>query len=308
VSGARAGTRSAGSGAGLLAGLACAFGFEVRLAAGRHRVDLGVRFGPSPHGRAALAALVDAADDGDPRWERLRRFAAAWGREGTPAHAAVPLVFLEFDASGAGNALPVPSIFAALAPGHARLRTVGELVGLLTGHPLAREARASLAACIEHLPRHSRLLQIGAMVGRRDGPARIFAAIWKRHAAGYLEAVGYPGDADAVLRIHEAHADWCESILLQLDVAPSVGARLGIELDAQAPTEALRAAEWRALTERLVRSDLCTPEHARAVLGWRRPAEAGRLRRDVSHVKIVFDGRAEVEAKAYLFEERRALG
>ena len=295
------------SGFALPARLACAFGWEVRLAAGAHPVDFGIRLGPSPVGRAGLAALVDECDDGDPRWERLRRFAVAWKREGSPIHAAVPLVFLEFDERGEGTP-PVPSIFAALSAAHAQPRMVSELVGLLTGHALHRDAREGLAACVERLPRHSRLLQVGAMVGRRDGPVRIFAAVWKRHAADWLKAVGYPGDAEEVRRIHDAHADWCESILLQLDVAPAVGARLGIELDAQAPAAELRSAEWRALAERLVASGLCAPDHAHALLAWRRPADAGRMRRDVSHLKIVFDGRAAVEAKAYLFEERRGLG
>ena len=290
----------------LPARLACAFGWEIRLAAGEHPVDFGIRLGPSPLGRTALAALALECDDGDPRWERLRRFAAAWAREGSPIHAAVPLVFLELDAAAPG-ARPVPSIFAALAPGAPPARTARELVALFTGHVAARESRDALEASIEQLPRHSRLLQVGAMIGRRDGPVRIFAAVWKRHAADWLKAVGYPGDAEQVLRIHEAHAEWCESILLQLDVAPAVGPRLGIEFDAQAPTAQLRTAEWRALVERFVASGLCTPERAHALLAWRRPAEAGRMRRDVSHLKIVFDGSAPVEAKAYLFEERRPL-
>jgi hypothetical protein len=291
----------------LPARLACAFGWEVRLAEGEHPVDFGIRLGPSPLGRAGLAALALECDDGDPRWEHLRRFAVAWAREGSPIHAAVPLVFLEFDASAPG-ARPVPSIFAALAAGAPPAPTARELVALFTGQVAAREARDALAACIELLPRHSRLLQVGAMVGRRGGPVRIFAAVWKRHAADWLKAVGYPGDAEQVLRIHEAHADWCESILLQLDVAPAVGARVGIEFDAQAPTAELRTAEWSALTERFVTSGLCAPEQAHALLAWRRPAAAGRLRRDVSHLKIVYDGSAPALAKAYLFAERRGLG
>jgi hypothetical protein len=145
------------------------------------------------------------------------------------------------------------------------------------------------------------------MTGRTGGNVRLFLTIWKRNAADYLKEIRYPGDVERVLVLHEAHADWCEGMLLQLDVGASVSPRLGIEFDAQAPTPELRHAEWKELIGRFVRSGLCAPEAGTALLAWRRPASPGVLRRDISHLKLVYDGVAPVEAKAYTFEERRGM-
>jgi hypothetical protein len=277
----------------------------MRLAEGDDRVDFGVRLGPSPAGRAALPHWIDRISSVDPRWEPLRRFAADWQDPRSLAARRVSMAFLEFDERPDGT-VGVPSMFLGAHP--TRSPDPAEWTTLLEGLR-GRTAESPIAAlvsrCIDALPRRSRLLQVGAMVGRQ-GAVRLFASIWRRHAVDFLKSIAYPGDVDRVVELHDRHADWCEGILLQLDLDGAVGARLGIEFDAQAPTEALRAAEWKELISRFVGSGLSAPEKADALLAWRRPASPGLLRRDISHLKLVYDGSAPVEAKAYVFEERRS--
>jgi hypothetical protein len=271
------------------------------MAASAAPADFGVRLGPAEEGRRALSPLLAAVRSSDARWDALERFAKAWETR-LEARRAATCVFLEFDDRADGR-IPVPSVFAAIASG----ASWEPVLDLVAGGPAGAETRVRLAESVRALPRGARLLQVGAMVGRPGCARRLFVAVPKRRVRSYLECVGYPGDVEPVLELHESHAGWCGSVLLQLDVGDTIAPRLGIEFDAQAPTPALRHAEWTELLGRFVVSGLCAPERAAELLAWSRPARADRLRRDISHLKLVYDGTAPVEAKAYVFEERRGM-
>jgi hypothetical protein len=283
--------------------LSCAFGDEIRLASAAVRRDRGFRFGPAVRGRAALRELSRSHAHVSAGWGALRGFAEWWCAPEAPGGGAIPLAFLEFDEDDRGTP-STPSVFFAVRRS-TPAAAVRRPLALLVGDPIDGAVFRALDAAIRALPEHSDLLQVGAMIGRHGG-IRLFAAIWKARVADYLKAIGYPGDVDRVLALHEAHADWCDKVLLQLDVGESIGARLGIEFDAQAPTPALRHAEWSELIARFVESGLCAPEKARELLAWRRTASPGLAHRDISHLKLVYDDSAPVEAKAYVFEERRS--
>src|SRR5205814_685323 len=105
--------------AGPLPACAESIGFECALARGTHGVDLGVSLPCAPGFRDALAGWTNPREiarlvDGDARWGRIRAFVARWGETPTLSATRMPFMFLELDADGPRDPVPVPSLFVAL--------------------------------------------------------------------------------------------------------------------------------------------------------------------------------------------------
>ncbi len=256
------------------------WGFEVRLAADS-RVDFG-----GAVTRAESADLLDAQY--------------------------VPFIGFEFDLPDDPPMIPVPSVFVLLdwpvddgtaTPARSAEGAAQAAVGLLCGTLLPSPIGARLASCFRHLGADSRILSVGAMVGRAGG-VRVFVSVPRECFADYLRRCEWPGDVSAVARVVDRFAQHFagDTVQVQMDVGATLGERLGVEWSYLHVPDAAR--RWKTLTDDLVTTRLVTPQKRDRLLAWSGVSAPSGVpfvfRRDISHLKLVIDRERPVEAKAYV--------
>jgi hypothetical protein len=283
---------------------------ECRLAAGQPGVDLIVKI---DRRRRELLAREP--------WPRLRELARAWTDSTTTVHRGVSAVWLEFDidpgvsATGGGGALR-PRVFIDLARDayvssarDCRLTTILDAVAPLTDEPAPTWLRRGLDTCLSHLPPDAYLLYIGLPAEDHIRHVRVCViGLGEHRIAGYLRAVGWPGDR-ARLRQHLARTSGAQPTIVHLNLGPDgVPPALGFEYSFARRPQVRGTIEEHGFLDRLVAAGLCDDDKRRALLEWPGCAietlphalwPAVVVRR-VSHVKIVYDPPSTVEAKAYL--------
>jgi hypothetical protein len=287
------------------------WGFEIRLGAD-DRVDFGGAVTRSEAGRLLNALSRHPALRSHPAWVSIARFARAWRDERRPLGGYIPFIGLEFDLPDEPPMAPVPSVFALLdwpiaagtrhaAPGAEA--AAQEALSIFCEPPPPSLTRSRLAACFRHLDPHSRVLSVGAMLGR-TGAVRVFAAVPREGFGDYLRRCEWPGDASAVACVVDRFAKHFagDVVQVQMDVGPTLGGRLGIEWSYLHDPDA--AGRWEALTQDLAATHLVTRPKRERLLAWPgSSAPSGApfvFRRDISHLKLVLDGARPVEVKAYV--------
>ncbi len=287
------------------------WGFEVRLAADS-RVDFG-----GAVTRAESADLLDVLVhrpllESHPAWQSISCFARAWRQEGGPLGQYVPFIGFEFDLPDDPPTIPVPSVFVLLdwpvddgtaTPARSAEGAAQAAVALLCGTLLASPISARLASCFRHLGADSRILSVGAMVGRTGG-VRVFVSVPRECFADYLRRCEWPGDVSAVARVVHRFAQHFagDMVQVQMDVGATLGERLGVEWSYLHVPDAAR--RWKTLTDDLVTTRLVTPQKRNRLLAWSGVSAPSGVpfvfRRDISHLKLVIDRERPVEAKAYV--------
>jgi hypothetical protein len=300
---------------------------ECRLAADRPQVDLIVKV--DRRGRAMLAAQP---------WPRLRALARAWGDSATTLHRAVGAVWLEYDIDrvaavpGEDRRTLRPRVFLDLAPGAyaasstaCRLTAIADALAPLAGEPTPGWLRRGLERCLRHLPPHAYLLYVGLPAEDRIERVRLCVlGLGEDRIAGYLSAVGWPGDLTD-LREHLARlagvpggeAVRIATLHFDLDDRERVKPALGFEYPLARRPQVRGAIREQPLFECLVACGACDAGKRDALLRW--PGCAietlphaiwpSLVMRRVSHVKVVYQSAGALEAKAYLcgsHEFRRA--
>jgi hypothetical protein len=308
------------------------FGFEVRLGAEEPAADFLVAVNPEAGDLETLAALPLPKElRREHAWSIFGPLAEKYAR-GKAAHGQVGNLWLEFDVSGPVPSLrSLPSLFfmpAALLvrhrQDHARAFAITEEVlkivcretlDCLTGDsPL-------LACAFDLLPPAGSLFQIGVMSSRPSRLVRACAALHNRRTLlAYLEAIGYPGNLDLVLREVEWLRRHTDRLRFNLDLGCCVRPKLGIEAYIQGAGSERR---WRDFLPALVRVGLATeakaeallayvgtgatdqnseswPDHLRQAEGFLGARARLELERTLHHVKVVIEPGKPKEAKAYL--------
>ena len=303
------------------------FGFELRLAGDRQPVDFYTSVSAQGGGREVLGAFrspaaAESASAADVvGWDRVAAFARRWADPSSALHASVVTAFLEFDAPFAG-ARP-PSLFARLDPPigdgsqqwAAGGAVVDEIVALLLGRAIDPATRATLIQVFTTLPPGGRVVDVAAMLPRGAAAVRVFVTLPRSGLLTYLRGLGYTDGLAALVSLPEALWHGHDHLSLQMDVAESIGARIGVELngDASAPTS---SRGWPVILRALRSAGLCSAAREAALLAWPGAgpprATAGAWPRQVvrvlSHVKLVIQPEQPVEAKAYLWATARAAG
>ena len=276
------------------------FGFEVRLGDDARRADVLVQ-ATAAHGRRELAHVAPKGE----AWDRVRDFAARWAEKGSPLHERIDHVWLEFDAANGGH---TPSAFFGFCtddrptPAMCLAATEAALRVLVRLYP-----RKTIARVFAAWPGELEVFQVGAMLGRGFGPVRVCLrgrtpesiVAWRPELRALVEMLAPATDYFCI----DVDAD-------EHRVRP----RLGLECY-------VAPGEETPLLELLVREGLCTLRKRDAVLAWPGvtpsdpagwpqdllAAEAflgararSMLTRSVHHLKVVWDGKQPVEAKAYL--------
>nr|VFK13521.1 MAG: hypothetical protein BECKLPF1236B_GA0070989_104818 [Candidatus Kentron sp. LPFa] len=312
-------------------------GFECRLGADAHRVDLQQCVYPG---------------EGDLLRERTstsmpRGFLAEW-----PSRlASIPEIWLEFDLDRPTDLPLSPVVFLGLPQGVSpAMETHGVAekgVDLLLGREWRRDRlRRYFSAC----PHGVFVSHIGAMSSRRGmsnpgassesdtGPNGYLRVNVKRLRAdslpGYLRRIGWREDTEgpeaSMRRLHS----FVERITVCLDMgldaapdhAPEIHPRIGLECisGGQPPGDP----HWAALLDDLVKWGLCEPKKRDLLLRWPGRVTPGNARapwprylraishlhprkplstfdRQLSHIKVIRQSTGRLEAKAYLWFEHQ---
>jgi len=299
---------------------------ECRLGGGDTPVD--AIFGIDPPGRDILAgdnpAVRLAAElRAEPAWERVAELSRAWRNPGSALHGAVTGAWLEFDAPAPGQpAAHVPGVFVF---SRGELERGGPLsrapewatssVATLLGGAATLPLRAALDRVWRALPEGASAPYVGVMLPRGTGSVRVCVMGVERAAIPpFLDALEWPGStaalAAALQELHEPRADAANPgpTMLHLDLAPGVGARVGLEYVFDRPAQLHGELPQREWLDHLVKTGVCTPAKRAALAQWpgwsleELPHElwTSRLHRRVNHVKVLFDGDRVAEAKGYL--------
>jgi hypothetical protein len=309
------------------------FGLEVRLGEEEPRADFLLCMRVESGGREALAsalgpggALAGLADR-EPVWRRLADFAAAW-TEDPRLREDVDNVWLEFDLPPGSP--PLPSIFFGLAHGRRddaprALPVLRAALGALLGDAPAEAAAPALAHVVGCLPPGAGIFQVGAMLARPDRGLRLCVRGLHDGAAlgAFLREAGWTGDVDRLVATAISALAACDTIDLDLDLAP--GGTLGpvAGLECAWVGDASARPRHDAFLGALVAQGLCVPAKRDAHAGWWRATHAGQfpgawpedLQRALAaeppgsaslflrwpyHVKLVCPGGALSSAKSYL--------
>jgi hypothetical protein len=277
--------------------------FECRLG----HEDVGADFHTFHDPRLRVPALWPLREDA---WHRLRdrcRAPAAGGADGLHA------VILEFDTHAESGV--APSVFTSFLPsfGQQRARVLG-LVRDRTETAGGADVASRVARVLSVLPEGAHVGQAGFMLGRT--PERVRLNVDSLTVEGVSRLLGdleWPGDLASLRSQVGVLAARCDGFQLAIDVGAPAEPRFGVECFIGSPSAGGHA--WEELLCHLGALGLCTEPKARAVLAWpglhggtpdRPSALLARFLRSptylcrINHVKVVFDARGAIEAKAYL--------
>lgn len=302
------------------------FLFSVTAKTGAHEMLGGLAFPPLPPADVKANQV----------WERLRHLGTLWADPGSALHTKLKNLWLEFDIAGPCARLPLPNVF--IGP-HAHLlqRQVSE-PATCTGHPhqwvthtafpaLFGQALPSpmaeyVLSCFDALPTGAYVFQMGAMLARPIEAIRLCVrGISPGDILTYLSQLGWTGDAQRLRAILESLSTFVARIDLDIDVGTRVEPKIGLEC--YAPLQTPDASRWKPLLDHLVAENLCLAEKSDALQAytgivdsyshrhaWPRHflnAEAflgsrvlSTFMRYVHHIKITYQERQLLEAKAYL--------
>jgi hypothetical protein len=319
----------------LPAGMSAFAGFECRLGAAEARADFSVCTMAVGGERESLAGAGPAGPrpdgaPGDDPWARVRRFAAAWASPGSPLHAHVGRVWLEFDVAERSAPLPAPNVFFGPAPplerptagdaGHAWVSTTA--LPALRGAGLPPAIRRRLGDCLAALPDGAGAFQVGLMLARPTDAVRVcVAGLDPAAIPEYLGRIGWGGPRGELDGVLERFGRQADRIGLAIDVGETVGPRIGLECFLGGPIRSLP--RWRPFLDELVEAGLCRPDKRAALLRYPGYLDdrggrdlwpehllrvssflEARVRsvvcRWLHHVKLSYEAGRPLEAKAYL--------
>ncbi|MGF1471328.1 MAG: hypothetical protein ACFB50_06230 [Rubrobacteraceae bacterium] len=305
------------------------FGFECRLGEDLPHADFLV-VATAARGRSSLAGLDPSSPLPDrlkthPVWQRVEDFAARWADPSSPLHNAVDNVWLEFDVDGPPPEVPLPGVFFGILPDYAPEEVVPPVLRVLSGDGISPRVLDNVVECLQALPPHGNVFQVGLMLSR--GPVEaVRLCIWTHSKQGLLEYLGNigPGLAGAGLRrVLDSLDRMVDHIALDMDVGDRVHDKLGFECYFSQNRQPSREPRWAAFLDSLVQDGLCTagkrdallaytgyteekgatgiwPEALRRASGLLGQRFTSTFVRSLHHVKIVYEPGKPLEAKAYL--------
>lgn len=254
-------------------------GFEVRLEANAPQTDLllGVA-SKSARGALAREEFIPPNAAAAAAWRRIGAFCRAWQEGAQERYAEVQTLWLELDAPGDQDDVPVPSVFVGALPQretpglHERWRPrylglARSALALLSGRELAPPIDALLAACVECLPHDATVFQTGTMLSRPGTPVRIeIRGLAGAELGRYLARVGCSADLGELERIARELARWSERVDLALDVGEEIGTHIGLVCPFDPPGAPRSKARPAELLAHLVDVGLCTEQKRSAFL------------------------------------------
>jgi len=283
--------------------------YRVSLDGKSPRVDFGLALAASHKQLLARALHSHARSFGAVArgWERIAHFAQLWS-DSAAASLAVPSLFLEFAAQSADSPLPVPALFALIGSRPARdiraqeLRALRSSLQILAGDadPHTRELQRRAAHCHELLPNHSRLLQVGALLGHPGQPVRLSVAIHGGEVEPYLQRVGWKGNRSELALALELATRFSPLIELDFDPGEPMLSRVCLALRPETPEH------WRGLLDALAYFGFAGSPECRGLIAWTgrhwlslETSQSCVVNRYLSHVQLCC-GDGEISARSWV--------
>ncbi len=234
----------------------------------------------------------------NPFFKGLNAFSSNWTRQLKPH---ISNIWFEYDCDEMVQSNYVPNFFVGPGRGFHPLHMISLV------QPLFRQLGGSTSAvtykCLLNvlgkLPEGSWLSQIGQMLARGDKHLRVFIQdLPKGSIPGLLKSIEYKGKMNTgLLSWLQLASEHCRKVELDLDIAATVGKKIGIELyfdDMESALNFLRILEEKKL---------CTKEKCDRLYDHLIDLKVDKTalrHRFFSHFKIGFDGEALFKAKAYI--------
>ena len=270
--------------------------WECRLGGPELTIDLQAGLAESPAARRDLAAYLSQAAS-PPGWEPAHGLLADWLLERTLP--GIPAVFLELDEVPPGTQLR-PLLFPRIRH-HTDAQwvlTAMAVLGSLSEGCVPVGVYRWLARVTSALPAGATPLYV-SWLGARGWPvARWIASIPRDGLAGWLQVIGWEGEAEQVQSTLAELCPWSSHVPVGVDLQEGgVGPRLGVELfwasdpggDSRMETALELLGRWAGVD----------PERCEAARGWLRGIGVDPVLEPRLQLKVSFEGGTR-RAKAYL--------
>jgi hypothetical protein len=291
--------------------------FETRLAAGDGRIDLAFAL-LREHGVTRWSSRMRARSSAA-SWERVDEFFRSWVEPESRLGFLIPFLCVAFDLDERIEperiAWEAPSLSLCVDPGFFTKRlgvgpapsaTPEQLVDLaatcqsrLTGEELHPEHRACLRRLLGANGVEAKHLSL--MLSRPGSPLKIDVRLAFDHLPVYLAHVGWPENADTIVKRLRQLVPWGGHVQLNLWVDRGAATTLDVEVFAGNPEASPQ--DRVGFLDRLVGSGLASREKAAVLAGisGRALAERGGLSVGKNwYVKLRFSGEELADAKAYV--------
>lgn len=262
------------------------FGFECPLGTDNPEADI-LTYHNSKTGAAALLSNIVDGVKGSKKasnsWSQINHFANKWQQMDAEVKESIDDFWLEFDVRAFDNeGIPEPSFFfgpllypfTRLSADNATNWKNHLLVVIKKAlYELGESASsdwATLQNCIENLPEHGRVFQVGKMLARATTGFRICL-----HNLSPQEVVDYNRRLLGPLNVTRQLEDWVNQlspftrkICPAYDISEGVAGKVGVEFYFNHPTDGHSQGCWEGALEALVERGYCTPIKKQALLAY----------------------------------------
>ncbi len=282
--------------------------------------------------REALAGELSRMTGSAPGLDALARLLRAWCSPASLLYAHVPVAWVEFDdvvRQADSPRGPEANVCVALMPSYVDPFSPRLVQGAAQVARVALEAaevvraatptlyeRAQLERCIEAMPAGGHWIHLSIMSKRQPSVLKLYGVLPAASLLGLLAAMEWRGDlarVEEVVRRYYASGPAADSLYVDLLVpteATDERPYVGICFSQQQLGVAGEADPARALLDRLLVAQLCTPAEADQLRRWPTPAAQGE-HTGVDRwfdLKLVLRDGQPLLAKAYLgFSPKRSL-
>ncbi|NEQ55649.1 MAG: hypothetical protein F6K11_36990, partial [Leptolyngbya sp. SIO3F4] len=182
-------------------------------------------------------------------------------------------------------------------------------------------SESKLHQCIEALPIEAKVTHIGFMLSRPlEGIRLIIKKVPPQYIVHYLKKNGWTGTSTSFSRLIKKLSELVDSVALAIDVGKDIYPKIGLECSFSSTFNQYR---WQIFLDYLVEESICTRDQKSALLNWSGliqkedfpdlwPDELSFgdtflgsktlsvIWRRINHVKIVYEPKKPIAAKAYL--------
>ncbi|MEM9824700.1 MAG: hypothetical protein AAF985_26670, partial [Bacteroidota bacterium] len=258
-------------------------------------------------------------------WQRINRFAQAWNQYDSPLYNGADNIWFEFDMDDIDLEQPFPSFFYGPHNINSRedLHQINRTaLEALLQDQLDPAVHRQLSRCVDQLPEHAALFQIGTMLSRNTSALRLcINEIGISDISTILSDLNWGGPIHTLEQLLVHLDSLVDQITLDIDLGTAIHPKVGLECYITADED--KVEKWLRLLQLLEDADLCVPEKREALLeypgGIHRfttkkewPAhwlEISKIEknknlsiylRDLHHIKISYTPNQPLQAKAYL--------
>ncbi|HID25226.1 MAG TPA: hypothetical protein EYP23_02000 [Thermoplasmata archaeon] len=329
-------------------GVTSFFGFEFRLMSNDARSDYLIAVSSKKREREALLETMKSLPEKFLQlneWHRVKDLTEKWMDPNSILHDRVLGIWLEFDTTNKGVKTPVPNVFLQTIP--LRIDESKDVekcswvtrvaIPLLTGSKVSKKLENKFFEALEKLPKHASVFHVASMIARdtKGGIRLVIKRIKPEEIIPYLESLGWRENSEGKLKtLLDELKNYSNCIRLHINISDHVHPKVGLECFIS-PERYHEVDRWEEFFDYLVSKNLCLPNLRDALLGFPGVTQedlsqeftfesyvpsvkiedngfSKALVRYISHVKISYDPKSSVEAKAYigvrLFSRRWAVG